>query len=565
MTDEARGEGCGALGREAQAGRRAMSQGADAFGGAPHDGSTLHTLLLVVGVALFAPVSTYRFSGELFVFGHEPVYMAGDPFDFVQSGLLIALGICLAMCGRFDNFVRVRLRMMLAATCALLTLLLVMAGLFNAPLALEVGIAILSPVYRILLSYAWASTAARFSARWVGMSLVAAILLSILLIAAVQAPAVGAGISRAGRTVALTLVSGFVWCMLPAGMRGVGGATTGASPICGLTQSTTRMAYLRKIVREPLAMVFVFLLVYLATTSVIRAVYAFGSPNDEYLYKAPLSKVIVGAIATLMLAIVVVREWYIRRQVAGADVCSERPFCNDAMRRGAGIFFPWMVFIALCFGVLYFAIIFFNLAPFICQAVIFPSRMYAFYLAWLAGVALAFRLHVRPGALACAFWGAAVGVTRIMAQLTDVAMGWLTTAISGMRPDDLLLPATVAAAALTTIAAGAYLVVMTRARLRDVAQATSPAPPDASVLRRRACEQIASACDLTSREVQVLELLSMGNSYKKISEDLGLSMNTVTSYVKDLYRKTGLHEKQEVINRVGDIMRDAMRSGLQPR
>ena len=114
---------------------------------------------------------------------------------------------------------------------------------------------------------------------------------------------------------------------------------------------------------------------YLATTSVIRAVYAFGSPNDEYLYKAPLSKVIVGAIATLMLAIVVVREWYIRRQVAGADVCSERPFCNDAMRRGAGIFFPWMVFIALCFGVLYFAIIFFNLAPFICQAVIFPSRM----------------------------------------------------------------------------------------------------------------------------------------------------------------------------------------------
>jgi DNA-binding NarL/FixJ family response regulator len=46
---------------------------------------------------------------------------------------------------------------------------------------------------------------------------------------------------------------------------------------------------------------------------------------------------------------------------------------------------------------------------------------------------------------------------------------------------------------------------------------------------------------LTSREVDVLELLARGCSYAAIGERLGISAHTVASHIKNAYRKLEVH------------------------
>ena len=46
---------------------------------------------------------------------------------------------------------------------------------------------------------------------------------------------------------------------------------------------------------------------------------------------------------------------------------------------------------------------------------------------------------------------------------------------------------------------------------------------------------------LTPREVQVLQLLGRGCTYSQVAERLGVSAHTVTSHVKNAYRKLDVH------------------------
>lgn len=64
------------------------------------------------------------------------------------------------------------------------------------------------------------------------------------------------------------------------------------------------------------------------------------------------------------------------------------------------------------------------------------------------------------------------------------------------------------------------------------------------------CKMLASQFGLTAREVDVLLLVSEGRSYQKIADSLGISLGTVQGHVKCLYRKLGVHTKQEVIELV---------------
>ena len=75
------------------------------------------------------------------------------------------------------------------------------------------------------------------------------------------------------------------------------------------------------------------------------------------------------------------------------------------------------------------------------------------------------------------------------------------------------------------------------------APACGPAP-DAPGLLPAALAQ----AGLTEREAEVARLLAEGNSQKKVAEVLGVSMGTVQSHVKAVYRKLGVHSKQELID-----------------
>ena len=55
---------------------------------------------------------------------------------------------------------------------------------------------------------------------------------------------------------------------------------------------------------------------------------------------------------------------------------------------------------------------------------------------------------------------------------------------------------------------------------------------------------------LTQSEVRILAQLSRGRSARYISDELGISFNTVRTHIRHVYEKTGIHSKQELIDLV---------------
>lgn len=62
------------------------------------------------------------------------------------------------------------------------------------------------------------------------------------------------------------------------------------------------------------------------------------------------------------------------------------------------------------------------------------------------------------------------------------------------------------------------------------------------------CQAIAETFSLTPRETEILEYYARGRSTNVVQEALVLSYNTVRSHVKNIYRKTGVHSQQELID-----------------
>ena len=54
---------------------------------------------------------------------------------------------------------------------------------------------------------------------------------------------------------------------------------------------------------------------------------------------------------------------------------------------------------------------------------------------------------------------------------------------------------------------------------------------------------------LTSRETDVLRLLASGCSYAQIGARLGISIHTVTSHIKNAYRKLDVHSAAAAVMR----------------
>jgi len=46
---------------------------------------------------------------------------------------------------------------------------------------------------------------------------------------------------------------------------------------------------------------------------------------------------------------------------------------------------------------------------------------------------------------------------------------------------------------------------------------------------------------LTTRESQILRLIASGCTYSQTAERLGISLHTVTTHIKNLYRKLDVH------------------------
>jgi DNA-binding NarL/FixJ family response regulator len=70
---------------------------------------------------------------------------------------------------------------------------------------------------------------------------------------------------------------------------------------------------------------------------------------------------------------------------------------------------------------------------------------------------------------------------------------------------------------------------------------------------------------LTTREIDVLELLAQGCSYAAIGERLGISAHTVASHIKNGYRKLGVHCAAAAVMRAVELELIGPRSARVPR
>lgn len=62
-----------------------------------------------------------------------------------------------------------------------------------------------------------------------------------------------------------------------------------------------------------------------------------------------------------------------------------------------------------------------------------------------------------------------------------------------------------------------------------------------------------TAAPLTSREADVLQLLARGRTYIQVSDRLGMSVHTVESHVKYLYRKLEVHSARAAVWRAAEL------------
>jgi len=87
--------------------------------------------------------------------------------------------------------------------------------------------------------------------------------------------------------------------------------------------------------------------------------------------------------------------------------------------------------------------------------------------------------------------------------------------------------------------------------IRDVHAGMRAIPPEiAAVL-----EQRASQATLTSRELQVLELLATGKRNKEIAAALGISGDTASAHIKSIFQKFNVHDRTAALG-------EALRRGI---
>jgi len=93
-----------------------------------------------------------------------------------------------------------------------------------------------------------------------------------------------------------------------------------------------------------------------------------------------------------------------------------------------------------------------------------------------------------------------------------------------------------------------------REAIRDVM--TGGAPMNAAIARKvvqhfsqhRPAAEVAA---LSMRERQVLDALSRGQRYKEVADTLGISMDTVRTHVKEVYRKLHVNSRAEAVLKLG--------------
>lgn len=76
-------------------------------------------------------------------------------------------------------------------------------------------------------------------------------------------------------------------------------------------------------------------------------------------------------------------------------------------------------------------------------------------------------------------------------------------------------------------------------------------------------DAMGSAIHLTPREAEVLQLLARGCTYIQVGDRLCMSVHTVESHVKNVYRKLDVHSARAAVWRATELRLFGVPDGLQ--
>lgn len=191
-------------------------------------------------------------------------------------------------------------------------------------------------------------------------------------------------------------------------------------------------------------------------------------------------------------------------------------------------------------------------ATWIAVAVVAAGGTFADILTWIALSDIAYRGDRSPIFV--------FGVGRA-ANAGGIALGW--AASYALLEAKALGPSPVLGFCLAMVFA---LILTTTLIMRDEDFAILRAAPDARATVdddpagaetrhgpgrwRRSCARIARDHDLSPREEEVLVLLAKGRSMKHIEETLVISYHTAKAHANHVYRKLGVHSREELIELV---------------
>ncbi|HWL91857.1 MAG TPA: response regulator transcription factor [Actinomycetota bacterium] len=148
---------------------------------------------------------------------------------------------------------------------------------------------------------------------------------------------------------------------------------------------------------------------------------------------------------------------------------------------------------------------------------------------------------------------------RVLADLDDAERPKAVLVLSDHAEGDLVLRALrLGARGYVTKAEGLRGLSGTIRRVLAGERVIAPGMEQDAVLAlgrfaRRAREGAEVAADLTSREQQVLELLSDGHTMRQIATRLGISPRTVETHVAKVYRKLGVRTRVQAVSRAATL------------
>ena len=177
------------------------------------------------------------------------------------------------------------------------------------------------------------------------------------------------------------------------------------------------------------------------------------------------------------------------------------------------------------------------------KGLIIIGRTYCAFFLWLVLLDAARRSGVVPLRLLSAFFLVPeIVASAISYCVLPLCAKVLSLSLAGVDPSVF--------AALSCL----LLVVASFVFLRSCLFSGAASPADGEVARpfSEACAAVAAAYGLSAREAQVMEYVGQGLSAKVIADRLYLSVSTVQTHTKNIYRKVGVHTKQELIALIGE-------------